>query len=204
MSFRIAVLLSGSGTTLQNLLDRIAVGEVDATVVCVVASRESAYGLERAKKTNIPAVAVPQRKFPDHDAFNGAIWEELRKHQPDLVVLAGFMSLLHVPPEYKNRILNIHPALIPSFCGKGMYGRHVQEAVLDFGAKITGATVHFVDEQYDHGPIVLQEAVPVFDSDTPDTLMERVQAKEREIYPRAIQLIATNRIKIEGRRVKIL
>ena len=133
-----------------------------------------------------------------------AIWEEVRKHKVDLVVLAGFMSLLEIPEEFIGRILNIHPALLPSFGGKGMYGHHVHEAVLAYGAKITGATVHFVDAEYDRGPVVLQGAVSVREDDTPDTLAERVQAKERELYVQAIQLFAEGRLKIEGRRVRIL
>ncbi len=204
MAIRLAVLLSGSGTTLQNIIDHIERGALDATVACVIASRRDAYGLERARKHGIPAMAVPRKDFPDDAAFNDAIWAEVRRHDPDLVVLAGFMLLLHVPGDFRDRIMNIHPALIPAFCGKGMYGHHVHEAVIEHGVKITGATVHFVDEEYDHGPIILQEAVPVLPDDTPDTLAERVQAKERELYPRAIQLFAEGRLRVEGRIVRVM
>jgi len=203
MALRIAVLLSGSGTTLQNLMDRIAIGEIDGEIVCVLSSREGAFGLERARKAQIPGKALPYRNYDSDRSFNEAIWTELRSHKPELIVLAGFMSLLEVPEDFANRIMNVHPALIPAFCGKGMYGRRVHEAVIEYGVKISGATVHFVDEKYDNGPIILQEAVPVFESDTPDTLMERVQTKEREIYPRAIQLFAAGRLKVEGRLVRV-
>jgi folate-dependent phosphoribosylglycinamide formyltransferase PurN len=128
---------------------------------------------------------------------------EIRTFTPDLVVLAGFMSLIDVPADFQNRIINVHPALIPAFCGHGMYGHHVHEAVINYGAKVSGATVHFVDSEYDHGPIILQGTVPVLDNDTPDTLAERVQALERELYPQAIQLFAEGRLRVVGRRVKI-
>ncbi len=203
MTARLAVLLSGGGTTLQNLLDRIDAGTLDARVACVISSREGVRGLERAARHGLPAVALPRRSFPDHASFNGAVWAEIRKHTVDLVVLAGFMSLLDVPADFHNRIINVHPALIPSFCGHKMYGHHVHEAVLAYGAKISGATVHFVDGEYDHGPIILQGAVPVLDDDTPDTLADRVQAMERELYPRAIQLFAEGKLAVEGRRVRV-
>ncbi len=203
MPIRLAVLLSGSGTTLQNIIDRIDRGELDATVAGVVSSRAGVFGLERAKKHGIPAAEVLRRGFPNHEAFNTALWTEIRALSSDLVVLAGFMSLIDVPPDYQNRIINVHPALIPAFCGHGMYGHHVHEAVINYGAKISGATVHFVDTEYDHGPIILQGAVPVLDNDTPDTLAERVQALERELYPQAIQLFAEGRLRVAGRRVFI-
>lgn len=203
MGIRIAVLLSGSGTTLQNLIDRMDAGEVDGEVVCVLSSRHGAYGLERARNHHIPAITVARKDHAGHAAFNEALWAEIRACAPDLVVLAGFMSLLAVPEDYQNRIVNVHPALIPAFCGKGMYGHHVHEAVLEYGAKITGATVHFVDGQYDHGPIILQAPVPVEEDDTPDTLAERVQAKERELYPKAIQLFAQGRLQVQDRKVHI-
>ncbi len=205
MALNLAVLLSGGGTTLQNIIDHIEQGKLDARVACVISSRATAYGLERARNHNIPAFTVNRKDFGDDiDRFNAEIWQIIRAHKADLVVLAGFMSLLRVPTDYVHRIMNVHPALIPAFCGKGLYGHHVHEAVLAYGAKISGATIHFVDDQYDHGPIILQEAVPVLDDDTPDTLAERVMAKERELYPRAIQLFAENRLRVEGRRVRVL
>lgn len=204
MTIRLAVLLSGSGTTLQNLIDHAARGALDAEAVCVISSRRNVYGLERARNHGIPAIEVPYKDYGNSTAFNAAIWTEVRKYAPDLVVLAGFMSLLEVPPDFACRIMNVHPALIPAFCGKGMYGHHVHEAVLAYGAKISGATVHFVDDHYDHGPIILQESVPVLADDTPDTLAERVQAKERELYPRAVQLFAEGRLHVENRIVKVV
>jgi phosphoribosylglycinamide formyltransferase-1 len=203
MPVQTAVLLSGSGTTLQNIIDRIDAGQLDAALCCVVSSRADAFGLERARNHGIRAVAVPRKDFADAASFNAALWAAVNECPPDLVVLAGFMSLLTVPPGFENRIINVHPALIPAFCGKGMYGHHVHEAVLEYGAKVTGATVHFVDSAYDHGPIILQECVPVLEGDTPDTLADRVQAKERELYPKAIQLYAEGRLHVEGRVVRI-
>ncbi|MBN2310788.1 MAG: phosphoribosylglycinamide formyltransferase [Candidatus Hydrogenedentes bacterium] len=202
MSIKVAVLLSGSGTTLQNLIDRIERGELDASIACVVSSRKSAFGLERARNHGIPAVAVHRKDYEDLDAFNRDIWEAVRRHEAELVVLAGFMSLLEIPKDFAGRVINIHPALIPSFCGKGMYGHHVHEAVIESGVKLTGVTVHFADDEYDHGPIILQDAVPVLDNDTPDSLAERVQAMERELYPKAIQLFAEGRVVLDGRRVR--
>lgn len=204
MAVRLAVLLSGSGTTLQNIIDRIGRNELDATVECVISSRAGVFGLERAATHHIPTATVLRKTFTDPQSFSNAIWEQVRTYPVDLVVLAGFMSLLHVPEDFKYRIINVHPALIPAFCGKGMYGHHVHEAVLAYGAKISGATVHFVDNEYDHGPIILQQATPVLEDDTPDTLADRVQATEREIYPRAIQWISEGRLKVENRHVRIL
>ena len=204
MALRLAVLLSGSGSTLQNLLDRFAAGTLDAEVACVVASRADAYGLERARNAAVPSRAVVRKEFPDTAAFSEAVWREVDAHDVGLVVLAGFMCLLTVPPKYTNRIMNVHPSLIPAFCGQGMYGDRVHRAVLDYGAKLTGVTVHFVDEHYDNGPIILQQGVPVEEGDTPETLAARIQATEREVYPQAIQLFAEDRLRVEGRRVRIL
>jgi len=204
MALRVAVLLSGNGTTLENIFTHIESGKLDAEVCCVISSRAGVYGLERARKRNVPAVAIVRKEFPDTDSFSDAVWSEIRKHGAELVVLAGFMSLLRLPADFVHRVMNTHPALIPAFCGKGMYGHHVYEAVLAYGAKMTGATVHFADEEYDHGPIILQDAVPVLEGDTPDSLAERVQAKERELYPKAIQLFAKNKLRVEGRLVRIL
>lgn len=195
--------MSGSGTTLQNILDRIDDGRLDASVVCVVSSRADAYGLERAKRAGIPKAVVARKDYADAAVFGEAIWGVVEPHEVDLVVMAGFMCLLPVPESYTNRIINVHPALIPAFCGKGMYGSHVHEAVIESGVKETGVTVHFVDNVYDHGPIIVQRAVPVLDDDTVDTLQARVQAEEREAYPEAIQLIADGRVTVEDDRVHI-
>jgi len=204
MGIRIAVLLSGGGTTLQNIVDCCASGEIDGEVVCVFSSRSDAFGLTRATDAGIPNGAIPRKGFDSIDSFSDAIWSEVTAYEPDLVVLAGFMSLLHVPVEYEGRIMNVHPALTPSFCGKGMYGRHVHNAVLAYGAKLTGVTVHFVNEEYDNGPIILQGIVPVVEDDTAETLAERVQNEERTLYPKAIQLFAEGRLSIDGRVVHIL
>ncbi|MEX2015357.1 MAG: phosphoribosylglycinamide formyltransferase [Candidatus Hydrogenedentales bacterium] len=204
MALKLAVLLSGSGSTLQNLLDRSAARTLDADVACVIASRADAYGLERARNAGVPARAVLRKNFSDTASFSDAVWREITPYNVDLVVLAGFMCLIAVPPGFTNRIMNVHPSLIPAFCGKGMYGDLVHKAVLDYGAKVTGVTIHFVDQQYDNGPIILQQPVPVEESDTPDTLAARVQAHERDLYPQAIQLFADNRLRVEGRRVRIL
>jgi formyltetrahydrofolate-dependent phosphoribosylglycinamide formyltransferase len=200
---RVAVLLSGEGTSLENLCERIDAGSVPAEVVLVVASKERAGGLARAERRGIPAVAVPRRAFADVHAFNDALHAELDKHAVDLVALLGFLSIFELRGRYQGRAINTHPALIPAFCGQGFYGRRVHEAVLAAGVKLSGATVHFCDDRYDSGPIILQEAVPVLDDDTPDALAARVQAVERRLVPEAIRLFAEGRLAIEGRRVRI-
>jgi phosphoribosylglycinamide formyltransferase 1 len=200
---RLAVLLSGSGTTLQNLIDRIAAGRLPATIVVVIASRPDAGALERARSAGIPAAVVARKQFADVDRFNDALHAELQRHDFDLIVLAGFLSPFQLRGRYAGRVLNIHPALIPAFCGKGFYGEKVHQAVLESGVKVTGCTVHFADDQYDHGPIVLQGAVPVLDDDTPETLAARVHAVESDLYPEAIRLWAEGRLQIVGRRVRI-
>jgi formyltetrahydrofolate-dependent phosphoribosylglycinamide formyltransferase len=200
---RIAVLLSGSGTSLENLLERIDEGSLPGEVCVVIASKASAFGLERARRRGIPAVAVPRKEHPDVARFNDALHAALAVHAPDLVLLLGFLSPFETRGRYDGRALNVHPALIPAFCGKGFYGHRVHEAVLAAGAKLSGATVHFVDAEYDHGPIVLQEAVPVHEDDTPDALAARVQTVERRLVPEAVRLFAAGRLAIEGRRVRI-
>jgi formyltetrahydrofolate-dependent phosphoribosylglycinamide formyltransferase len=200
---RIAVLLSGAGTSLENLLEQIDARRLDAEVVLVIASKPRAGGLARAARRGIPAVAVPRRAHPDVEAFNDALHAELAKHAVDLVLLLGFLSPFRTRGRWNGRVINVHPALIPAFSGQGYYGHHVHEAVLEAGVKQTGATVHFADDEYDHGPIILQEAVPVRDDDTPDTLAARVQAVERRLVPEAVRLFAEGRLVIEGRRVRI-
>ena len=199
---RVAVLLSGSGTSLENLFEHIEAG-LPAEVVCVVASKASAFGLERARNRGIPAHAVPRKQHPEVDAFNDALHEVLSGYEIDLIAMLGFLSPFQTRGVWKNRVLNVHPALIPAFSGKGYYGHHVHEAVLEAGVKLTGATVHFADDEYDHGPILLQEALPVLDDDTPESLAERVQALERRLVPEAIRLIAEGRVVHEGPRVRL-
>ena len=201
---RLAVLLSGSGTTLENLAQKRSAGQLDADIVVVVSSRAEAFGLERARKHNIPALTVQRREHHGIEDFSQAIFKALNPYKPDLVCLAGFMSRLKLPPAFTQRVVNVHPALLPSFGGKGFYGHKVHEAVLKFGCKVSGCTVHFVDDQYDHGPIIAQQAVPVLPEDTAESLAARVQEAERELYPRAIQLYAKGRLKIEGQVVKVL
>jgi formyltetrahydrofolate-dependent phosphoribosylglycinamide formyltransferase len=201
---RVAVLLSGGGTTLQNLLDHIADGRLSADVAVVVASRANAFGVERARRAGVPAIVVARKGHPDVTAFNDAVHAALAPYAVDLVVLAGFLSLFEPRQRYAGRVLNIHPALIPSFCGEGFYGHRVHEAVLAAGVKVSGCTVHFADDRYDRGPIILQGCVPVLDDDSAETLAARVLALEHELYPQAIQLFAENRLRIEGRRVRVL
>ncbi len=200
---RLAVLLSGGGTTLQNLLDRIADGRLAARVVQVVSNRADAYGLERARAAGVPAAVVERKACGSREEFSARIFEQCRAAGAELVCLAGFLQLILVPDDFLGRVMNVHPALIPAFCGKGYYGRHVHEAVLAYGAKVSGCTVHFADNQYDHGPIILQRVVPVLDDDTADSLATRVHGQENEAYPEAIRLFTEGRLRIEGRRVLV-
>ena len=197
---KVGVLVSGGGTNLQAILDAIDNGTVTNAKVCMVLSNNpKAYALERARKHGIPAECVSPKDFPDRAAFHAALLEKVDSYGLDLIVLAGF--LVKVPEEmirrYRNRIINIHPTLIPSFCGVGYYGLKVHEAALARGVKITGATVHFVDEGMDSGPILLQKAVEVHEGDTPERLQRRVMEEaEWKLLPMAIDLIANH--KLEG------
>lgn len=195
---RLAVLLSGGGSTLQNLLDRAADGSLPASIVGVVSSRADAFGLERARRAGVPGAAVTPNP---RETFSERVFAAVRGWRPDLVACAGWMHLLALPADFRGKVLNVHPSLLPAFGGKGMYGRHVHQAVLEYGAKVSGCTVHFVDDTYDTGPVILQRPVPVRDDDTPDTLAERVQAAEREAYPEAIRQVAEGRWRLDGRRV---
>jgi formyltetrahydrofolate-dependent phosphoribosylglycinamide formyltransferase len=201
---RLAVLLSGGGTTLQNFLDRIADGRLRAEVALVVASKADAFGLERARRAGVPTAVVNRKEAGTLEVFSDRIFAACREARAVLVCMAGFLQLIRIPDDFLGRVLNIHPALIPAFCGKGYYGHHVHEAVLAYGAKVSGCTVHFADNQYDHGPIILQRVVPVLDEDTPEILAARVFAEECEAYPEAIRLFAEVKLRVEGRRVKIL
>jgi len=199
---RVAVLLSGSGTSLENLFEHID-GGLPAEIVCVVASKKSAFGLERAERRGVPAIAVPRREYTDSTAFNDTLHEALEPFAPDLVCLLGFLSIFELRERYEGKTLNVHPALVPAFSGKGFYGHHVHEAVLEKGVKVTGATVHYASDEYDEGPILLQNTVEVRDDDTLDSLAARVQALERELVPKAIQLIAEGRVTIKDGRTRI-
>ena len=191
---RVVVMVSGGGTNLQAILDAIDGGKITgASVEAVISNNRGAYALERAKKHGIPAVCVSPKDYEDRAAFNRALLEKVKEYQPDLVVLAGF--LVTIPPEmireYPGKIINIHPSLIPSFCGVGYYGLKVHEAALKRGVKVTGATVHYVDEGVDSGPIILQKAVEVKEGDTPEILQRRVMEEaEWKILPEAINWIA--------------
>lgn len=206
---RIAVLLSGGGTTMVNLQEHIQQGRVPASIVAVVSSRKNVLGVERAEAFGLPTEILTRKPFIkdglfDAAAYSIALISLLEPYAPDLVVMAGFMTRLDRVMTERFPVLNVHPALLPLFGGEGFYGHHVHEAVLEAGVKVSGATVHFADADYDKGPIILQEAVPVLEDDTPDTLAERVQAAERRIYPQAAALFAEGRLVREGRRVRIL
>ena len=204
---KIAVLVSGGGTNLQAIIDAVKSGKITNTSIeVVISNNKNAYALERAEKNNIKNVCISPKDFNDRAEFNDALLGEINKYEPDLVVLAGCMVVLPAAliAKYRNRIINIHPALIPSFCGKGYYGLHVHEEVLKRGVKITGATVHFVDEGTDTGPIIAQKAVEVKWGDTPEVLQKRVMEEaEWKIMPYAINLIANNKIEVIDGKVKI-
>ncbi len=201
---RLAVLLSGSGTTLQNLLDHIARGTLAAEIVQVVSSKADAYGLTRAAQARISRQIVERKSCATREEFSERIFAPCLAADVDLVCMAGFLQLVFIPPALTGRVMNIHPALIPAFSGKGFHGRRVHEAVLATGVKVTGCTVHFADNEYDHGPIILQRVVPVLDDDTPETVAARVFEQECEAYPEAIRLFSAGRLRVEGRRVRIL
>ena len=198
---RVAVCVSGGGTNLQAIIDALKSGKIrDAQIVRVISNNKNAYALTRAQNAGIEGVCVSPRDYENRERFNEALLECLKEADPDLIVLAGFMVAVpaNVIEAYRGRIINIHPALIPSFCGKGYYGLHVHEKVLQRGAKVTGATVHFVDEDLDHGPILLQKAVEVREGDTPEVLQRRVMEEaEWILLPEAISLIAQGRVTID-------
>jgi phosphoribosylglycinamide formyltransferase-1 len=196
MPFPIAVFLSGGGTTLQNLIDRIADGSLPTRIVQVVSSRPDAFGVERAKAAGIPVEIVPRKSFTSVEAFSERNFELCRKAGAKLVCLAGYLQLLRIPEDYRGRVINIHPALLPAFGGKGMYGHFVHEAVLQAGARVSGCTVHFVDDQYDHGQIIGQKEVKILEADTPETLAVRVFEAECELYPKVIRMFISGGLPI--------
>ncbi len=197
---RIGVLVSGRGSNLQAIIDNIEKGELNAEVAIVISDQADAYALERARKHKIAAVHVDPKKYETREAYDATLVEELRKRNVDLVCLAGFMRIIMpvLIKSFPNRIMNIHPSVLPAFPGL-----HVQKKALNYGVKFSGCTVHFVDEGMDTGPIIIQAAVPVLDSDTEDSLSERILRQEHKIYTRAIQLFAEGRLRIEGRRVLV-
>jgi phosphoribosylglycinamide formyltransferase 1 len=200
---QLAVLVSGSGTSLQNLIDVIAAGELDAQIKLVIGSRPDLGGLKRAMEAKIMNFVVDRRAFEDVAQLSKQVFSLCTDAGVDLVCLAGWLCLLEVPPEFAGRVMNIHPALLPSFGGKGMYGKKVHEAVLAQGCKVSGCTVHFADAEYDAGPIILQRAVPVEEDDNAESLAQRVFAAECIAYPQAITLFQQRRLKIDGRLVRI-
>ncbi len=203
-SFRIAVLISGGGTTLKNLIEKIRAGRLHVQIALAVSSSPGARGLQFAHDAGIPTAVVEPKRFGSQEEFRRAVLDHCRAASADLVVMAGFLKRVTIAEDFANRVTNIHPGLIPAFCGRGFYGHHVHQAVIDYGAKLSGCTIHFADNQYDHGPVILQRAVPVLDDDTADSLAARVFEAECEAYPEAIQLIAQGRVRVEGRKVRIL
>lgn len=204
---KIAVCVSGGGTNLQAIIDAIEAGRIhDTEISLVISNNPNAYALERAKKAGIEGICISPKSYENRDAFNAAFLEKLDAAKVDLVVLAGFLVVIPeiMIKKYRNRIINIHPSLIPSFCGTGYYGLKVHEGVLARGVKVTGATVHFVDEGTDTGPIILQKAVEILPDDTPQTLQRRVMEQaEWVLLPRAVELIAEGRVGVEDGRAVI-
>ena len=203
---RIAVFASGRGSNFEAILKNILAGKLQAEIVVVISNKRTAGALEIARQHNIPAYFVSAKKFPEQKDFDGEVMKILHAHKANFIALAGYLKMIspEIVHKYRGRILNIHPALLPSFGGKGMYGHHVHEAVLNYGCKVSGVTVHLVDESYDTGPPVIQRCVPVLDDDTPESLAARVLKVEHEVYSEAIRYFAEGRVRIEGRRVRIL
>ena len=204
----IAVLVSGGGTNLQALIDAQATGQIqNGAISLVISSRTDAFALERAKKAGIPTRVLLRKGFAEQADYDAALLALLKEFQIQLVVLAGFMTIISetVIRQYENQIINVHPALIPSFCGPGFYGLHVHEAALEKGVKVSGATVHFVTEVCDGGPIILQKAVEVLPDDTPETLQRRIMEQaEWKLLPRAVELFCAGKIVVENGRTRIL
>ena len=205
---KIAVLVSGGGTNLQALIDAQGRGEiVNGEIAVVISSVPDAYALERAKNAGIPGYVLDRKGYPSSQAMTSALVEKLRELSIDLVVMAGFMTIVthELFEVYNNAVINVHPSLIPSFCGPGCYGLHVHEKALAYGVKVSGATVHFVTEECDAGPIILQRAADVLPEDTPETLQRRIMEQcEWKLLPQAVSLFCQDRLRVEGRTVKIL
>jgi phosphoribosylglycinamide formyltransferase-1 len=200
----IAVLISGGGTTLRNLIEKIAASELPVEIRLVISSNPTAGGLQFAAAADIPTLVVSKNKSTSLEAFSEAIFAPCRAADVRYVVMGGFLKQLLIPPDFEYRVVNIHPSLIPQFCGQGMYGLKVHAAALASGVPTTGCTVHFVDNQYDHGPIILQKTVPILPGDTPESLQARVFLAEREALPEVLQLLANNRIHLAEGRIKII
>lgn len=200
---RVAVLISGSGRTLKNFVDLASAEQLPLDIRLAVSSSARASGLQHAQDAGIATQVFDRDESASDVEYGQSIFAACRAAEVDYVLMAGFLKLVPVPDDFVGRVVNIHPSLIPAFCGHGMYGDRVHQAVLDYGAKLTGCTVHFVDNQYDAGPIIWQQPVPVFDDDTSSSLADRVFAAEKEAYPHVLKLLAAGKVKLTGRRVTI-
>lgn len=201
---RLAVLISGGGTTLVNLAEKIREGSLNAQIPVVIASRADCGGITRAASCNLACEIIQRKSFASIEEFSNAIFTRCRESAVDLVICGGFLALLKIPADFQGRIMNIHPSLIPAFSGQGFHGARVHQAALDRGAKVSGCTVHFVDDEYDHGPIIVQRTVPVLDDDSADTLAARVFQEECKALPEAIRMFASGKLEIEGSRVRTI
>ncbi|MGE5612622.1 MAG: phosphoribosylglycinamide formyltransferase [Bacillota bacterium] len=201
---KLAVLASGGGTTLQNMVDKIAAGELEAEVGVVIVSRPGIKAIDRAAAARIPNFVVERKQYETVGAFSEVVFKLCDDAGAELICLAGWLSLLAIPAKYQGRVMNIHPSLLPSFGGKGMYGEKVHKAVIEHGCKVSGCTVHFVDEKYDNGPIIVQRTCAVMEGDTPEELAHRVFEQEKLAYPEAIRLFQQGKLKVEGRRVRVV
>ena len=199
----ITVLISGGGTTLRNLLDLQNRGALDATIKQVISSRADATGNQYAVDANIPLVILPAKQYASADSLSQELFESVRETGTDLVVAGGFLRRLVIPDDFENRVINIHPSLIPAFCGKGFYGMRVHESVIEYGCKLSGCTVHFVDNEYDHGPIIAQRSVEVLPEDSAKGLQQKIFAEECQLYPDVINQIAAGRVRVVNRTVRI-
>lgn len=199
--FPIAVLISGGGTTLENLLRWQSMGDLPVDFRLVISSNASAAGLRFAQQADLPTEIVRRKDFADGQAHSDALFEICRRHSVQLVVMAGYLEHLRIPDDFRGRVVNIHPSLIPAFSGKGFYGKRVHQAALDYGVKLSGCTVHFVDNEYDHGPIIAQRACPVLPGDTAETLQQRVFELECQLYPEVIGAISRAHVTLQGRSV---
>ena len=203
MTVKCAVFASGGGSNFQSLIDRRDTGELKVDLCMLVVNNSGAGAAVRARENGIPVVHCAPSRFDDAEAYAKALLRHLDDHAADCIVLAGYMKMLPQPvvQRFRNRIINIHPGLLPAFGGKGMYGSKVHEAVIAYGAKVSGITIHFVDEEYDHGPVIYQETVPVLDTDTPESLAARVLAVEHASLWKAVNAVGTGTVRVEGRRV---
>ena len=199
----IAVLISGGGTTLKNLLDYRDRDELLVDFAVVISGRKSAAGLEYARSAGIPVEVVAKKGFDDPAEHSRAVFDHCRRHDVEYVVMGGYLDHLLIPPDFENRVINIHPSLIPAFSGKGFYGKHVHQSAIDYGVKLSGCTVHFVDNEFDHGPIIAQKSCPVLADDTADSLQKRVFELECAIYPDVLNRLAKGQIHLSGRHTAL-